>query len=82
MNATVHLEPELAAFRKELPTLLAQYGVGKFALFIGGIFKGAFGDRVEAMRNGYAQGGPGRFLVRKITDQAEVYHVASPISVG
>lgn len=82
VDATSHLDMELAAFQKELPSMLSKYGAGQFALFIQGIFKGAFTDRLEAMKNGYSLGGPGRFLVRKITEKDEVYHVASPISVG
>jgi hypothetical protein len=80
-NVPPQIDAELTAFKQQLPFLLAQYGIGKFALFIGGIFKGVFTDRVEALKNGYSQGGPGHFLVRKITEQDEVYHMASPVAV-
>jgi|GEM_PF-2828609 len=80
MSAPSHLSHELAAFMQQRPDLLTEHGVGKFALFIGGMFKGAFADRVEALKKGYAQGGAGHFLVRKITEKDELVHLASPIT--
>jgi len=61
MTATSHLAHELAAFMQQRTSLLNEYGAGKFALFIGGIFKGAFSDRIEALKTGYKMGGPGHF---------------------
>ncbi len=80
MTAPSHLSNELAAFMQQRPSLLAEHGTGKFALFIGGMFQGAFADRVEALKKGYTQGGDGHFLVRKITEQDELVHLASPIT--
>ncbi len=82
MNPTGQLAVELSAFKQQLPWLLAEHGVGKFALFIEGAFKGAFQERVDAIRSGYSQSQPGHFLVRKITDKEEVVHMASPLFVG
>jgi hypothetical protein len=80
MTAPSHLANELAAFTQQRPNLLNEHGAGKFALFIGGMFKGAFSDRIEALRTGYRQGGPGHFLVRKITETEEIVHLVSPIT--
>lgn len=80
MSAPSHLTHELAAFMQQRPSLLSEHGSGKFALFIGGKFKGAFADRVEALKKGYAQGGAGHFLVRKISEKDELVHLASPIT--
>lgn len=77
MSAPSHLANELAAFTQQRPDLINEHGAGKFALFIGGMFKGAFSDRIEALRTGYRQGGPGHFLVRKITETEEIVHLVS-----
>ena len=80
MSFPSHLANDLAAFMQQRPNLLHEHGAGKFALFIGGMFNGAFSDRVEALKKGYAQGGAGHFLVRKITEKDELVHLASPIT--
>ena len=47
MTAPSHLAHELAAFMQQRPSLLAEHGTGKFALFIGGMFQGAFADKPQ-----------------------------------
>jgi hypothetical protein len=73
------LDAEKTAFEQQLPSLIDLYGFGKFALFVGSKFVGAFSTYKEALLNGYKRSKIGAFLVREISDSANVVYVSSTI---
>jgi hypothetical protein len=66
------LEKELALFAKMKPELLKNYS-GKFALIHGESFIGAFDSAENAYAEGVKRFGRESFLVKKISEQEEVY---------
>lgn len=76
---TGFLNAERTAFEQQLPSLIEQYGFGKFALFIGSTLIGAFSTYRDALLNGYKQSAIGSFLVREISVTENVVYVASSV---
>jgi hypothetical protein len=66
------LEQELALFQKMKPELLRSYA-GKFALIRGSDFIGAFDSAENAYGEGVKRFGREAFLVKKVTEQEEMY---------
>ena len=66
------LEKELALFAKMKPELLKTYG-GKFVLIRGEEFIGAYDSAENAYSEGVKRFGREAFLVKKVTEQEEVY---------
>jgi hypothetical protein len=66
------LEKELALFESMKQELLKNYE-GKFALIRGDEFCGAFDSAANAYSEGVKRFGAESFLVRKISQQEEVY---------
>lgn len=66
------LEKELAVYEKMKPELLKNHA-GKFALIKGEEFLGAFDTPDNAYAEGVKRFGREAFLVKKITEQEEVY---------
>ena len=66
------LEKELAFFAKMKPELLKNYK-DKFALIRGEEFIGAFDSAENAYNDGVKRFGRETFLVKKISEQDEVY---------
>lgn len=81
MNSTNTLAVEKAAFEKEKETLVKEYGVGKYAVFIGAMLLGVFANYRDALVQGYSSSENGSFLVRKISLHDEAVCVASPVEV-
>jgi len=66
------LEKELALFAKMKPDLLKTYD-GKFVLIKGDDFVGAYDTAENAYAEGVKRFGREAFLVKRITEQEEVY---------
>jgi hypothetical protein len=66
------LEKELALFAKMKPDLLKNHG-GKFVLIRGEEFIGAYDSAENAYAEGVKRFGRESFLVKKVTEQEEVY---------
>ncbi len=65
------LEHELEIFRRELPSLIAAGGQGKFALVYGDQLDSGWDSEAEALAAGYDQFGLDPFLVMLITEREE-----------
>lgn len=61
-----HLEPELRAFYRDLPALLADRDAGKFVVVKGDRTSGTWDTYRDAMQHGLHLFGPGAFLVQRI----------------
>jgi hypothetical protein len=66
------LDTELATFEEMKPALLENHA-GKFALIKGGEFVGAFDTPDNAYAEGIKRYGREVFLVKRISEQEEVY---------
>lgn len=66
------LEKEIAAFERAKESLLQNHN-GKFALFKGDDFLGAFDSAENAYSEGVKRFGKQEFLVRKVAEREEVY---------
>jgi len=74
-----HIVVATKAYQKELPNLIKEHGIGKFALFVGAMCIGAFPTYRDALVQGYSKDRSGHFLVRQISTSDEVVHIVSPI---
>lgn len=79
MSHPESLKEELETFRRQLPSLKADYPLGHFAVIAGAVFLGAFASYDAALEAGYENAPSPKFLVKQIGSDDEVQHVVTPL---